>query len=115
MKVFITRMVDEKKRYRKYKARTAELPAGYRTAIGALERYLMYFGPGKGDELLTMLEDLGDLFDESAASGTPVAAIVGEDPVEFAEVFSLNYPAGQWIIKERKRLTEAIQGVTGIE
>jgi DNA-binding ferritin-like protein (Dps family) len=110
--MFITRMIDEKRRYRRYKARTKQLPASYSAAIDALGRYLMYFGPGKGDELLVMLEDLADLFDESAASGTPVRAIVGEDPVEFAEAFRDNYPVGQWIIRERDRLTRAIDQST---
>ncbi len=101
-------MVDEKRRYRQYKARTGRLPASYRTAIEALERYLMYFGPGKGSELLVMLTDLAELFEESAANGTPVRAIVGDDPVEFAEAFRRNYPVGQWIVRERDRLTAAI-------
>lgn len=115
MNRMLKRMIDEKRRYRRYKARTAQLPDNYRTAIDALERYLMYFGPGKGYELLVMLEDLADLFDENAASGTPIRAIVGEDPVEFAEAFRLNYPVGQWIVKERDRLTHAIEKSTAQE
>ncbi len=55
-----------------------------------------------------MLEDLTDLFEQSAANGTPVRAIVGDDPVEFAEEFLRNYAEGQWINKERARLTEAM-------
>ena len=48
----------------------------------------MYFGAiTKGDVLLSMLEDLADLFEQSAANGTPVREIVGDDPVEFAEAF----------------------------
>ncbi|WP_074316967.1 DUF1048 domain-containing protein [Singulisphaera sp. GP187] len=115
MNMFVSRMIAEKRRYWKYKARTRQLPANYHTAIDALEWYLMYFGPGKGDELMAMLEDLADLFDESAASGTPIRAIVGEDPVEFAEAFRRNYPVGQWIIRERERLTQAIDRVAGNE
>ena len=34
--------------YRQYKARTGSLPAGYHTAIDAMERYLMYFGRHEG-------------------------------------------------------------------
>ena len=113
--MFITRMIDEKKRYRRYKARTEELPPNYHAAIDALERYLMFFGPGKGDELVAMLEDLADLFDESAANGTPIRAVVGKNPVEFAETFLQNYTEGQWINKERKRLTDAIDRVAGNE
>jgi DNA-binding ferritin-like protein (Dps family) len=116
MNMFIARMIGEKRRYRQYKARTEQLPANYRTAIDALQRYMERFGPGDdGDSLLSMLEDLADLFEQSAANGTPIRAVVGEDPVEFAEAFLANYPEGQWIRQERERLTNAIDRVAGNE
>ena len=68
---------------------------------------------GEGDSLTSMLEDLADLFEQSAANGTPVREVVGEDPVEFAEAFLRNYPEGQWISRERERLTNAIDRVAG--
>lgn len=109
----VTGSLEQKKQYRQYKARTKQLPANYRTAIDALERYLTYFGAiTKGETLVKMLEDLADLFEQSAASGTPIREVVGEDPVEFAETFLQNYSEGQWINKERKRLNEAIESVT---
>jgi DNA-binding ferritin-like protein (Dps family) len=55
-----------------------------------------------------MLEDLADLIDRAAADGTTIRDIVGDDPVEFAETFIRNYSEGQWINKERERLTNAI-------
>lgn len=109
-----TRMVHEKRRYRQYKARTKQLPPAYRTAILALERYLTYFGAiTKGDVVMSMLEDLADLFEQSAATGTPIRDVVGEDPVQFAEEFVQNYSEGQWINKERERLTTAIERAAG--
>ena len=109
----VTGSLEQKKQYRQYKARTKQLPANYRTAIDALERYLTYFGAiTKGETLVKMLEDLADLFEQSAASGTPIREVVGEDPIEFAETFLQNYSEGQWINKERKRLTQAIEGIT---
>ncbi|MFE5835360.1 DUF1048 domain-containing protein [Arthrobacter sp. NPDC056493] len=109
----VTGSLEQKKQYRQYKARAKQLPANYRTALEALERYLTYFGAiTKGETLVKMLEDLADLFEQSAASGTPIREVVGEDPVEFAETFLQNYSEGQWINKERKRLTEAIGGIT---
>lgn len=105
------RWIEQKKRYRMYKARTSQLPADYREATEALERYMQFFGPGKADSLQSMLDDLADLFEQSAENGTLIREIVGEDPVEFAEAFLQNYPEGQWISKERKRLTNAIDGV----
>ena len=105
----VTGPLDQKKRYRQYKARKEALPANYRAAIDALERYLTYFGSiTKGEILVSMLEDLADLFEQSAASETPIREIVGEDPVEFTETFVRNYSEGQWINKERERLIDAI-------
>ncbi len=112
----ISKMITDKRRYRQYKARTKQLPANYHAAIEALERYLTYFGAiTKGDVLMSMLEDLADLFEQSAASGTSVRDVVGQDPVEFAETFLQNYSEGQWINKERERLTDAIDRAAGSE
>ncbi|HVJ21211.1 MAG TPA: DUF1048 domain-containing protein [Polyangiaceae bacterium] len=108
---FIKKVVGEKRQWREYKARAKRLPASYRTALDALERYLNYFGTG-GDGT-ALYGDLIDLFEQSAANGTPIRAIVGEDPVEFIETFVRNYPKGQWITRERERLTHAIERAAG--
>ncbi|MFT4296336.1 MAG: DUF1048 domain-containing protein [Micropruina sp.] len=85
------------------------LPANYRTAVEALERYLMHTGGiARGDVVVTMYTDLVDLFEQSAADGTPIRDIVGNDPVEFVEDFVANYADGSWIRKERDRLRTAI-------
>jgi DNA-binding ferritin-like protein (Dps family) len=105
--------MEQKRRYRQYKARTERLPANYQAAIDALERYTQFFGPGTGDSVLSMLEDLAGLFEQGAANGTPVREIVGQDPVEFAEAFLRDYPEGQWISRERKRLASAIGRAAG--
>jgi DNA-binding ferritin-like protein (Dps family) len=57
--------IEQKRRYWQYKARTEQLPADCHAAIDALERYLEFFGPGNGDSVLSMLEDLADLFEQS--------------------------------------------------
>jgi DNA-binding ferritin-like protein (Dps family) len=103
---FIAKVVGEKGNWREYKARGRRLPPSYRTALDALERYLNYFGTG-GDGT-AVYGDLIDLFEQGAASGTPIREIVGEDPVEFIETFVRNYPKGKWIIRERERLNSAI-------
>ena len=109
----ITGPLEQKRRYRRYKARVERLPASYRTTVEAVQRYSYYFGHGTAEGGLLMLEDLADLFEQAAANGTPVREIVGADPVEFAEAFLRNYPQGQWIVRERERLTSAIDRATG--
>jgi len=104
---FISKVVGEKGQWREYKARARQLPPSYRTAVDALERYLMYLGGG-GDGT-AIYADLVDLFEQSAANRTPIRQIVGEDPVEFIETFVRNYPKGKWVVRERERLTNALE------
>ncbi|MEV4798574.1 DUF1048 domain-containing protein [Nonomuraea sp. NPDC049421] len=104
----VTGPLEEKKRWWQYKARIKHLPDNYRTAVEALERYLMHFGPADGAGAMAMYEDLADLFEQSAADRTPIRDIFGEDPVEFVEAFMANYPLGQYRTRERNRFTSAI-------
>jgi DNA-binding ferritin-like protein (Dps family) len=101
--------IEQKRRYRRYKRRIEQLPTTYRTAVAGLERYINHLGGiGDAESILTMLDDLADLFEQAAANGTPVREIVGTDPVEFIETFLSNYPAGSWITRERDRLNRAV-------
>jgi len=105
----LTGSLEQKKQYKKDKTRIDALPEPYATAAKAMHRYVMYYGGiTDGDTLMMMFGDLADLWERAAVDGTPVRAIVGEDPVEFAETFAQAYTGRQWIDKERKRLTDAI-------
>ena len=108
----VTGSLEDKRHYREHKKRVQAMPSPYRETVEALERYSMYYGGiVKSDTLMSMLDDLADLFEQAAADGTPVSAIVGDDPVEFAETFLQNYSDGQWINKERQRLTKTIESL----
>ncbi len=106
----VTGPLEQKKQYRRDNARIEALPEPHRAAAKALHRYLMYCGGvTDGDTIITMFGDLADLWERAAADGTPVRAIVGDDPVDFAEVFAQAYTGKRWIDKERSRLTKAIE------
>ncbi len=102
--------LDDKKRYRRYKARTDALPEPYRAAAQALQRYFMYSGGiTDGDTLLRMMGDHVELWERAAVDGTSVRTIVGADPVEFAETFAEAYTGRRWLDKERARLVSSIE------
>ncbi len=106
----VTGSLEQKRQYRQYKARIDALPEPYGAVAKALQRYLMYCGGiVDGETTLTMMGDFADLWDRAAVDGTPVRAIVGDDPVGFAEAFAQAYTGRQWIDKERARLTRAIE------
>lgn len=108
--------ISDKKRYLEYKSRVKTLPPGYREVAKALERYLMYMGPSDdGKALIAMLADLVELLEQSVADATPIRALVGDDPSEFAEAFLDNYAGGSWIRKERARLATSIDSAIDLQ
>ena len=91
-----------------------QLPKNYRTAVGAIERYLMHFVPADGDSAASEFEDLADLFERAEADGTPIRQIVGDDPAEFVDAFAQSYTKGGYVPdRERNRLTSAIARAAG--
>ena len=109
----LTGSLEHKKQYKQAKARLDALPEPYLTAANAFNRYLMYYGGvTDGDTMVRMFVDLADFWERAAVDGTPVAEIVGDDPVDFAETFAQAYGGKRWIDKERARLVEEIDRVT---
>lgn len=105
----LTGSLEQKKQYKKNRARIDALPEPYRATAKAFERYLMYSGGVvDGDTLITMHGDFADLWERAATDGTPIRDIVGDDPVDFAETFVQAYSGTHWIDKERTRLTKAV-------
>lgn len=110
----LTGSLEQKKQYKQHMARIEALPEPYGSAAKAFNRYFMYYGGvTDGDTLITMIGDHADLWERAAVDGTPVRAIVGGDPVEFAETFAWAYSGKEWIDKERQRLTKAIDAAAG--
>ena len=108
----LTGSLEQKRQYKQYVSRIDALPEPYGAAAKAVQRYLTYYGAvTDGETLVTMIGDHVDLWETAAADGTPVRAIVGDDPVEFAESFVAAYSGKKWIDKERARLTKAIEDV----
>ena len=105
----LTGSLEQKKQYREYVARIEALPEPYKRAAKAFHRYFMNYGAiSDGETLVKMFGDFADLWERAATDGTPVRAIVGDDPVEFAEAFAQAYRGEHWIDKERARLVKAI-------
>lgn len=106
----VTGSLEQKKQYRQHKARIEALPEPYGTVAKAFQRYFMYYGGiVDGETILRMMGDFVDLWERTAADGTPVRDVVGDDPIEFAETFAQAYTGKRWIDKERARLTKAIE------
>lgn len=108
----LTGSLEQKRQYKHLRARLDQLPEPYGTTAKALLKYFLYSGGVvSGETSITAMRDHVEMWERAAADGTPVRAIVGDDPVEFAESFMAAYTGERWIDKQRARLTAAIDDV----
>ena len=104
----ISKVLGDKKQWKEYKSRKNQLPANYKKAVDALELHIFTFCPETGDELMRALNDLINLFEQSAEDKKSIREIVGENPADFAEAFMSNYTNDTWRGREAQKLYEAL-------
>lgn len=106
----VTGSLEQKKQYKRDKARIEALPEPYRGVAKAVERYTLSTGGVlDGEILLKMYADLTDLWERASLENTPIRSIVGDDPVGFVEDFVESYGGKTWMEKERVRLVKAVE------
>lgn len=111
----LRKIVGDRRSWRKYQDRVQALPAPYRTAVAAIERYLRYFGAIDGTSAVAIYGDVIDLFESAALTGTPIPDIVGADPADFVDDLVRNYDPGGYIARERLRLRAAMQAAAAMQ
>lgn len=102
MMTWLKKMREEKKAYRAYRKRMAALPADFRQALQALEKYLNYWA--KDGQIYIILYSVLDMFEAAAADGLGVRDVVGTDITAFADSLIEENPEATWINNQREKL-----------
>ena len=77
-------MIEGKKQWRAHLARVKALPRDYLIVYKEIQRYFFKIGPvGLADG--SLLSELLDFFEEGAAAGTGVLALIGDDVAAFCD------------------------------
>lgn len=105
----ITKLIGDKKAYKKFKAEVAQLPNEYQIAFNSLQKYMWNFGKSAGFQVV--FDDLLHLFQESAMENIPLKDVIGEDPVQFADELMSQYPDELWIIKMQNKLRAELKNL----
>lgn len=103
------RLVGEKKESRRMEARAAGLPADYRTVYDAMKGYMFYFTAGDGMDVVALLRDILDRFEDAAAEGLGVLEVTGADVAAFCD--GLLPPYGVHRARLRSKLSDAVADI----
>lgn len=109
MNTILKKIIGDKKQYHAFKRAEKALPQPYRGTLEALEKYMMNFA--KGDGFMAILEELLEMFQESAAQNIPVTNIIGSDPVAFCDEIMAQYPDELWLVTYQNRLRQKIKDI----
>ncbi|MGH1564934.1 DUF1048 domain-containing protein [Mumia sp. DW29H23] len=85
MSSFLTKIVGDKKQWKRMEARAAELPRDYRVVYAEIKKYLWRFTSGDGSDIVAILDDVLATFEAGAAEGKRVLEVTGEDVAAFCD------------------------------
>ena len=85
MENFLTRILGDKKEWKRMEARADALPGDYRIVYGEIKKYLWRFTAGDGMDIVAILKDLLDLFETGAADGKHALDVTGQDVAGFCD------------------------------
>ncbi|MBD3943539.1 DUF1048 domain-containing protein [Microbacterium sp. NEAU-LLC] len=84
-------IVDGKKQWRAHVARVKALPPDYRIVYDEIQKYYFKVGPVGIDDG-TLLSGIVDFFEQGAADGKGVRALIGDDVAAFADELITDTP-----------------------
>ena len=87
-------IIEAKKQWWAHVARVKALPPDYRIVYQEIQRYLFRVGPADLFDA-GVLSGLVDFFEEGAAAGKGVLALIGDDVAAFADDLVKNTPSAQ--------------------
>ena len=85
MSNFLTKLIGDKKEWKRMEARANALPRDYRVVYGEMKSYMWRFTSGDGMDVVAVLKDVLELFEASAAEGRRVLDVTGRDVAAFCD------------------------------
>jgi len=85
MNDFLKKIIGDKREWWAMERRAKALPRDYQIVYDGIKNYMFQFSSGGGMDLIVILKDLLDLFEEGAANGKNALEITGKDVATFSD------------------------------
>ena len=80
----------DKREYKEFLKRIKALPDDYRFVFDKIQKYMWSLAGGDGYDIISLQQNLLELFEASASDGKKVIDVTGKDVAEFCDELLLN-------------------------
>lgn len=106
----LSRMIGEKKEWRRMEARAAALPRDHRIVYSEMKSYLWRFTTGDGMDIVAVLADVLADLEAAAADGRRALDVTGEDVAAYCDArLGGGAPAERYVQKWRATLNQNVR------
>ena len=85
MNNLLTKLIGDRKEWKRMEARAHALPRDYRVVYGEMQSYLWRFTAGDGMDIVALLADVLADFEAAAAEGKQALEVTGENVAAYCD------------------------------
>ncbi|MCL2783188.1 MAG: DUF1048 domain-containing protein [Propionibacteriaceae bacterium] len=111
-KSLMQRVFGDKRQWRAYVKRCQALPNDYRIVIVQIQKFM--WTVAMDAQVVVVLYDILDLFEEGVADGRPVLDVTGDDVADFALSVLQAVQAETWTSKQARQLNNSVHEQLGV-
>jgi DNA-binding ferritin-like protein (Dps family) len=110
MRNLMTKLIGDKKEWKRMEARANALPRDYRVVYGEMKSYMWRFTAGDGMDIVAVLADVLAAFEAAAAEGRQVLDVTGEDVAAYCDArLSGTHPVDSYLQRWRNSLNQDVR------
>ena len=106
----IRKMIESKREYKQYMNRVQKLPEDYQFVFKKIQNYIWQFVASSGYDMMSIQNNLLELFEEGTSRGKKVLEITGDDVAGFADELLKNARTytEDWKTKLNREISEKL-------
>ena len=110
MSNLITKLIGDRKEWKRMEARANALPRDYRIVYSEMKSYMWRFTAGDGMDIVAILADVLADFEAAAADGKRVLEVTGEDVAAYCDARLRDaHPADHYLATSREKLNQRVK------
>ncbi|HEY9388781.1 MAG TPA: DUF1048 domain-containing protein [Mycobacteriales bacterium] len=110
MNNIMTKLIGDRKEWKRMEARANALPCDYRIVYGEMKSYMWRFTTGDGMDIVAILREVLEEFEAGASGGRRALEVTGEDVAAYCDArLGGSNPHDRYLEKWRDSLNQEVK------